>query len=624
MSFSFLTKNNLKEKYQQAKTKFEPNFEPFVEYERVADAEPKNIKPGQPDVTDATTASFLETRPMAIVQQSPTGKVKLEDGDEELSAQYDQVLENKILPNATTGGSVINKSLAVVSKALKYGSQPVVIFVRNDDEYFGADFQLVNIRDIYLEPGKTYAGDCNYIFMNAWYTESDIDAIIASEKELAKDKDYRTNWKLKALEKLKANLQPKDTESQTKVEKRQGEGGDFIKLIHGFQKGINNKFYTFSEDGEVVREWINPDPRGYIPIEYMYFKQDGEHPLGQSAIRLTIKSQDMLDKHLQNYQFQVGLKSAPPTKVWGNPNLKTIQYDPYAVWDMGTNRENDAQPVDTDDTLINTFPTIQGILKGNILNITNNGDTSVSAETGNPGFSKTHAGVRAQEARIDTADNYLRRQFEDWFGRVAEGLLNLHIAAHIDAKKTDVVPLSERYIEAMRKENPEFNAKSLELDYNQLVDENDALAPVKFKVDASSSKLDDDQEQLESLNKLLEIRMSGGDALEPYLKLGPLVYQIVKKSGVPNAEEIAPQQKGELERAEMTTEPTAEAVETVMPAPAQPETLPQPEPLDPADQSLIQELMSNGLSQDKALTAVNKMKQGMSPEQLDQIIGGQN
>ena len=52
MSYSFLTKDNLKEKYQQAKTKFEPNFEPFVEYERVADAEPKNVKPGQPDVTD--------------------------------------------------------------------------------------------------------------------------------------------------------------------------------------------------------------------------------------------------------------------------------------------------------------------------------------------------------------------------------------------------------------------------------------------------------------------------------------------------------------------------------------------------------------------------------------------
>jgi len=289
---------------------------------------------------------------------------------------------------------------------------------------------------------------------------------------------------------------------------------------------------------------------------------------------------------------------------------------------MGANRENDAQPVNTDDTLINTFPTIQGILKGNILNITNNGDTSVSAEAGNPGFSKTHAGVRAQEARIDTADNYLRRQFEDWFGRVAEGLLNLHIAAHIDAKKTDVVPLSERYIEAKRKDDPAFNAKSLKFDYEKLVDENNTLAPVKFKVDASSSKLDDDQEQLESLNKLLEIRISGGDALEPYLKLGPLVYQIVKKSGVPNTEEIAPQQKGELEMNEMMELPTSNIIEEtqaeIEPAPI------QSEPISPNDQQLAETLMSNGLNQAEALTAVNKMKQGMSSEQLDQIIGGQN
>ena len=220
---------------------------------------------------------------------------------------------------------------------------------------------------------------------------------------------------------------------------------------------MDNVFYTFDPDtGEIVREWKNIDPSGKIPIIYAYYDPDGKNPLGLSAIRLTRRLQDMLDIHHQNYQFQVGLKSAPPTKIRGNVNTESIVYEPYAVWDLGSDPNADAAVVQTDNTLINTFPTVQGILKSNILNITNNGDTSISAEVGNPGFSKTPAGVNAQQDRINIADNYLRGQFEEWFGEILETMLNLHIAAHYQAEIDQVVPLSQRFIETKRKIDPEF------------------------------------------------------------------------------------------------------------------------------------------------------------------------
>lgn len=625
MSFSYIEPENLKQEYEQAKNKMAEFFKDFSEFERIANAEPKNIKEGNPDVTDATTASFIETRPKAIVQKNPTGKVILDDKSPELSELLNEVVDNVILPNATTGGAVKAKCLSVVRNMLIYGSQPALVFIRNEDNYFGADFTIVDIQDVYLEPGKTNAKDCNYIFLNAWYTKSDIKNIIYNEKELAKDKDYKTTWNLKKLE----ELQEKTTAKDTDISITETEQAEFIKLVCVFQRGVDNVFYTFDPDtGEIVREWKNIDPSGKIPIIYAYYDPDGKNPLGLSAIRLTRRLQDMLDIHHQNYQFQVGLKSAPPTKIRGNVNTESIVYEPYAVWDLGSDPNADAAVVQTDNTLINTFPTVQGILKSNILNITNNGDTSISAEVGNPGFSKTPAGVNAQQDRINIADNYLRGQFEEWFGEILETMLNLHIAAHYQAEIDQVVPLSQRFIETKRKIDPEFRLTKETIEYSDLKD-----LLVKFKVDASSSKLDNDHEQLETLKDLLQIRLESGDQMEKYLKIAPLVYQIVKRSGVPDAEEIAPKVSEEDETSPEDIEGSNPMINSPQPQEQTPEqtNMSQPEIQTevPAEQKpttnqvnpeLVAELVQNGLSEEQAQDVAIFLAQGGSPEEVDEFL----
>nr|DAF55707.1 MAG TPA: portal [Siphoviridae sp. ctAkS7] len=627
MSFSYIEPENLKQEYEQAKNKMAGFFKDFSEFERIANAEPKNVKEGNPDVTDATTASFIETRPKAIVQKNPTGKVVLDDKSPELSELLNEVVDNVILPNAITGGSVKTKCLSVVRNMLIYGSQPALVFIRNEDNYFGADFTVVDIQDVYLEPGKTNAKDCNYIFLNTWYTKSDIKNILYNEKELAKDKDYKTTWNLKKLE----ELQEKTTAKDTDISIPETEQAEFIKLVCVFQRGVDNVFYTFDPDtGEIVREWKNIDPSGKIPIIYAYYDPDGKNPLGLSAIRLTRRLQDMLDIHHQNYQFQVGLKSAPPTKIRGNVNTESIVYEPYAVWDLGSDPNADAAVVQTDNTLINTFPTVQGILKSNILNITNNGDTSISAEVGNPGFSKTPAGVNAQQDRINIADNYLRGQFEEWFGEILETMLNLHIAAHYQAEIDQVVPLSQRFIETKRKIDPEFRLTKETIKYSDLKD-----LLVKFKVDASSSKLDNDHEQLETLKDLLQIRLESGDQMEKYLKIAPLVYQIVKRSGVPDAEEIAPKVSEEDETSAEAIDGSNPMFNPLQPQDQAPEqanmSQPEAQPEVNAEQKpnnnqaqinpeLVAELVQNGLTEEQAQGVAAYLAQGGSPEEVDEFL----
>lgn len=640
MSFSYIKPDDLKQEYERSNHAMQGYFTDFPEYERIASAEPKNVREGNPDVTDATTASFIETRPKSIVQKNPSGHVVLDNGNTDLADKMSEMVDTVILPNATTGGSVKTKCLTVVRNMLIYGAQPALCFIRNDDNYFGADFMTVDIRDVFLEPGKTNASDCNYIFLDTWYTKADIDSIIYTEKELAKDKDYKSSWDLRKLAEMRNKTTAKTDDNIYSAANKSAEDAEFIKLVCAFQKGVGGTFYTFDPDtGEIIREWENLDPRGKIPIIYAYYDPDGKNPLGLSAIRLTRRLQDMLDTHFQNYQFQVGLKSAPPTKIRGNVNTESIVYEPYAVWDLGVDQNADASVVQTDNTLINTFPTTQGILKSNILNITNNGDTSVSAEVGNPGFSKTSAGVNAQQERIDIADNYLRGQFEEWFGEVLETMVNLHIAAHFQTEEDQVVPLSSRYIENKKDKDPAFDKTKETINYEEF---KGVLA--KFKVDASSSKLDNDREQLDTLNTLLETRIKAGDGMEQYLKLGPLVYQIVKRSGVPNADEIAP--KDTLEQPE---NPEQEQMSQLIPqAQASPlngtntpsveipqnvqnemltQSMPAEEPTEAQYESdpiteLIKQLVANGLDEKTARIVAEQIANGADPAEIENMLKG--
>lgn len=632
MSFSFLRPENLYTKYNEAKDNFEPHFNSFPEYERVANNEPKEVVEGQPDVTDGTVASFVRTRPRAIVQSVPSVKVELSNPElVELEGVFDELVNNKIIPNAATGGSAFSKSISAVRKGYIYGSQPALMFTRDDGNYFGADFELVGIRDVYLEPGKISAGASNYLFLNAWYTESDIDSIIATEKELAKDKDYKTEWDLAKLAELKDKLVDKADDSKTKAE-REGETNQearYAHIVYAYQVGVGATFYAFNPElpeDNVLKAWDNPDPRGRMPIEYYYGEEDGERPLGDSAIKIAIPSQNMLDRHLQNYQFQVGLKAANPVKVrGGSVDVDSVKIEPYAVWDMGADPNSDVSLVQLDNTVINTFPTTQGILKSNILNIVNNGDTSISAEVGNPDFSKTPAGVRALAERLDTNDNYTRRQFEDWFGRVVETMLNLHIAAHVDMEDKEVVPLSERYIEAKKRQNPNYQLSEETIDYSLL-----AGVSAKVTVDASSSKIDNDSRQVEILTALIERQ----EVISPYVNMGALVRQFIKKSGVENVDEIvlddaevAAQQQPEAgaelpippTNPEMPLEPQQPVLnqEIEPPLPPAPEPMPQiPQQPDELDQALV----NNGLSPELAAEVKQALAEGASPEEIDQAL----
>src|SRR5690606_7153082 len=92
-------------------------------------------------------------------------------------------------------------------RALKYGAQPRYNFFVSTENYTGSDWSPPYIKNLKLEPGKYSVDDCDYVFLDVYYTKLQLKRIIESQKEeIAKAKAEKrepdTTWDIKNLQKL--------------------------------------------------------------------------------------------------------------------------------------------------------------------------------------------------------------------------------------------------------------------------------------------------------------------------------------------------------------------------------------------------------------------------------------
>jgi len=542
--FSYIESDNLYERYNEFKTFMLPLHEPLDEFERIARNKPHpGIAKNLPKVTDGTLAALIQEQPKRIIQQIPTGKVKSDSDWLDIVGGW--ILEHEIIPNANQVAALIQKSWAMTSKALTYGSQPAFVQFVNRGEYFGTDFTLPYIKDVLLEPGKLSDRDSNVIMLRTWWTKNQVDAVIAKEgmlSERAKARGaqpYETGWDIEKLKSLRDKSGQKDVKSMTPNERDKQLNSGFIEIVHVFQRGIDAEFYSFSpllgDKDNIVRTRKNKDPRGVIPIHFMYTNIDMSNPLGRGSVELSGGMQNLLDSQMQSFQYVNALLMNPPVEKRGNFSKSTIRYEPAAIWDMGTDSNASVKPVNLVTEPLTAFPGTYGLLKSQILNLNSSTDTSISSEVGNPGFSKTPAGVKTQEQRLGVSDNYMRKQFEDWFEETMETAINLYFA---ERSGVQVLTLDEETADKLRKLEPQaVNDKGeVQVDFDK------ETKSLKFEVDASTSSMKDDAAERDRLVELLDMsqkypalaEMMGQDGTKE------LVNRIIVKTGVEDPEKIMP------------------------------------------------------------------------------------
>lgn len=508
MGFEYIQPDDLRKTFEDAKRFMMPLHEPFDEFERISRNKPHpGIAKNLPRVTDGTLAAIVQETPKRVIQQIPTGRIETRN-NKWLEIVADFILEQEILPNSEEEAALIQKCWSMVSKVLTYGSQPAYVqFVRRGD-YFGTDFSLPYIKDVLLEPGKISDRASNVIFLRTWWSKNQLQYIIYKEKELGKRaasrrEEYKSGWDLERLATLiEDGPSQKDVNAQTPSEKGKQLNSGFFEIVHAFQRGIGANFYSFSpqlEDGEnVLRSRVNPDPRGFIPIHFMYANLDFSNPLGRGSIEMSGGMQNLLDSEVQMYQYMRAMGLNPAMKKKGSWDSTNIKLEPLAIIDLGNEQNADLVPFEIDTKAVETFPQNYGLIKSQILNLNNSNDTSVSADVGNPGFSKTHAGVEAMNLKLGISDNYIRKQFETCWGDIMETEVNLYFA---ERKGIQELIVDDETAAKLREIQPDAVSKDnkIRIDY-------DTETPnLKFTVDPSSSNVKDNADQLEKASNVLDM-----------------------------------------------------------------------------------------------------------------------
>lgn len=616
MAFAYITPDNLKKQWQDSEKSMLAVFDPLKEYERIARNRPHpGIDKAYPKVTDGTLAAIIQETPKRYIQQLPTGVVKTNIGEWfDVFATW-KLLED-IIPHANCQADPLQKSWRAGSNSLAYGASHGYVYMDNTTDYVGANFKIPYITHVYLQKGKISTRESKVLFLESWYQEVDIDYIIDREKTLKKeDPEYKTEWDIKELEDIKKMRQAKAEDQKTPHERSDNKNSetdtDGIRIIHAMQQGIGAKFYSFVESvkGEgvrIVRTKVNPDPRGVIPVHTLYCNIDLSNPLGRGIVEISGGMQNLVDSMTQGFQYMQNLMMAPPIVTRGDVPRGSVKYVPNAVIKLGSNPNNSVEPLKIETSAHTNFPTNYGLMKSQILNLNSSQDTSVSGESGNPSFSKTQAGVKAQESRLGVSDNYLRKQYETWWQDICETMLNLTFAETNGAR---IEYLDKKTADKLRQLIPEGNEviiwdaeneNNIIVNYDELGKE-----PIYFVVDASTSQVKEDQAQVDALSVAKELVI---DMLPPSKRM-LFANKFVNKLGLEDPEDVTfteqeIAQAAQMEQMQGGMQPQQEFTEEEL--------------------MFAQGLQERGYPPEVVDQAVVMLQQGMQDEEILAVLGGAN
>lgn len=638
----YLSKDELQESYTEAEKKALDWYKPFDEYERIANNKlSKKLGKNMPRVNDGSLAASLLETPMLVLPSMQPGKF-ISQGQKKpwLNEIANIIWRDKIVPNASTQATFFDKEQMALYRALKYGAQFRYNFFVSSERYTGSDWSLPYIRNVKLEPGKFSVDDCDYVFLDIYYTKHQLKNIIEQQKDeikraKAEGRKPDTTWNVDALKRLAdMGMTSKEMEEQNINEREKQVSASGIKVTACFQRGVGAPFYLFSKhlpDKECLREWKNPDPTGDLPLTAQYCYETLESPIGIGRVELAGPTQNVLDYMTQAHVLATQIGLQPPKKLSGaidQTNLNSLTFTPDAIWQTGT---ADIDIVQTATSVYSQFPANFGLYKAQLQNLQGRTDGSVSSESGDPGFSKTQAGVKMQESRTNAQDNYLRNKADTAAAKMAEKMMNVHMA---NMSGADILDIAEEDLERLTKagyfddnpETPEPSITELPVIYEELQD------TFKFEFDPRPEADEDDKNRWVELiniatsnpNLIPAMQASGYE-----FNLGEAFKKVIAASGADgwdkvlvelNPEDMAAQQMpGEMPQEGME-QPTEQ-----MQDPQEPIEVPEQPPATPEqDQEVLQAIMAEyGVDEGGAMAVIEAERQGFSPEEIADFLNRQ-
>ena len=544
-----MAEDELVDAYVSAQKYAEHWFKPFDEYERIAANLPSEaLPPNFPKVTDGTLSALLAETPMRIWGQLQTGRVvalnnptdKFEDWKTELA---NIIWTNKIIPNANYKAPFFSKLQIALHKALIYGSQPSFTFMVNTPGYVGSDFDLPEIRNVKLEPGKVSDLDSDYVWLDRHYTKIQLRGII----ETAKNYKDNAGWDIKALKEIYDSdaFTRQDEASQSAEARKVTDYGKVVTFSTCYHRGFGAPFTTIykgssENDKKVVRRQKNQNLMGDIPINFIYNQRNLTNPYGVGQIELAGPTQNMVDFFVSAHSLatQIGLDS--PIKISGDVedtgmDLDSIVFEPGAHWEVG---QGDASLVSIANGFYNNFSNALSMYKTQVMNQQGTSDATVpGGDSGDSRYSKTPAGVKYQQERTNAKDNYLRQRSDEFVSALAKNLLNTCIQ---NMNGTEAISITEEQSEKLSAAGVDMpDPQSVIIIFDQL-----KKGEFKYDVDANSSVIKNDDETKDRLVEITKLLLEvpqvdtilAADNKEVHI--GELLQGIMATSGIEKYEKI--------------------------------------------------------------------------------------
>jgi len=629
----YLKPEELIKQYNEATRVADDWFKPFNEYERIAGNKlSKSIAKNMPRVNDGSLAASLIETQMNVLPFMQPGKFKAVNSTKAWISELANIIwEKKIIPNANTQTDFFSKEQIALYRAIKYGAQPRYNFYVSNDKYTGCDWSLPYIKNVKLEPGKFSDEDCDYIFLDVYYTKLQLQNIIQQVKaeiKLAKKEGRKADnsWNIDALKQLAdMSLTQKEMEEQNINERDKQVSSSGIKTTVCFNRGVNAPFYMFSKhlpEGTLLRgendSWRNPDPTGDLPITMQYCYETLESPYGIGRVELAGPTQNVLDYMTQAHVLATQLGLQPVIQAKGaleSANMNTIVHTPNAIWQAGNATfevMNNTNPVYTQ------FPNNFGLYKSQLQTLQGRTDGSVSATSGNPTFSKTSAGVNQQEERTNSQDNYLRNKADKASARMAEKMMNIHMAKMQGADLLEIAEedkarlMSAGYFD----DNPMTDIPSITeipIIYEELRD------TFKFEYDPRPESNNDEKNRWLELidivasnpNILPLIKQSGYD-----FNVGEAFKRVASASGAEGMDKVLTKMESEQG-----------AIDPLTGQPVQPQVdvngMPMEQPMQAQPEISLEDTMAMyGIDENRAMAVMEARSQGFKEEEISKFLEG--
>lgn len=648
---AFLTDDKeLYDLQDQGKTEAQIWRQSYPEFERLADND--LLEDGDeslPEVNDGSLSASLFKLPKRIVSSALTGRATATDSDDAWVTELANIVwEKKIIPNANSQAPFHRKWKDAVRKAAIYGSVPLITLFVERGRYTGADFVVAQPQDVTLEPGKVSDYDSDVLFWDVYFSRSQVKDMIKRAK--AESKEARDNpndesfnkWNVEVLNKAynskeEASRDVNDEHSNKKVQQKG------IKFCIPVQRGVDAPFKMFWRK-ETAREWSNPDPSGDVNIHYLYCYQDFVNPYGTGIVKLAGGTQNVLDymRKADVLATQIGLR--PPVSIAGdltNADLDSIGvYAQDAQWITG---EAVVRREEISNQVYAQLPARVSMYKTSLNQLIPVGDTSISgADSGDPQYSKTPAGVAFQKASLSIDDEDFKDNLYMTYEAVAKSMINTHFA---NMQGRDLLKLSDEERDRLQKAGLEFPVDENGEPTNELeIIWDEARAVFDFEIDAEQDKTTDEAQQLEGLLKVAEfikdpatqqLIMSGQPMMLGTMKLDPgeLISEIINLTTDNDKiiTQVTPEEQEQSEQAQMAQQQMEQAqmggeMPQEMPQEAMPE-MPQEIPMEmmpevPQEdpEYILQVMQQFGVDQPTALAMIEAEKQGYHPEEIIEAL----